>query len=452
VLNKESINQNSSQKRTTKLKKNVIYSLFLQGLNYVPSFLIVPISINYVNPSSYGAWLTLYSIIGWFSFFDVGIGHGLRNKCAEAIAKKDDQLAKLYVSTTYASLIIISTFLFLFASFINIFIHWSEFLRVSSSLEIDLRITFGIVFFFFCSRFILQTLGTVFAANQEPAYNQLLQTVGSVLCLLMVFVLTKLPFKPSISLLGFATLFPTILVFLIASFYFYKTSYKFLRPSLSYVNFSYFRSLFSLGINFFIINIAVLVIYSTANVIISRLFSSEVVTQYNIYFKFISISTMLFSIVTVPFWSAFTDAYIIKDILWIKQSIKKLIYLWLILVPFIIIMVIFSKFFIILWVGTSIKLDQTLVILMAVYAIISTWASIFVYFLNGTGKIRLQLYTYVCLAILYIPLTMLFSKYLNLGVYGVIISLIFCVCVLALLHTVQYHKIINNTAAGIWNI
>ena len=36
--------------------------------------------------------LTLSSIIGWFAFFDIGFGNGLRNKFAEAIAKGDHQL------------------------------------------------------------------------------------------------------------------------------------------------------------------------------------------------------------------------------------------------------------------------------------------------------------------------------------------------------------------------
>ncbi len=51
--------------------------------------------------------LQLSSIVGWFSFFDIGLTQGLRNKFAEAKAKGDDELAQVYVSTTYAILAMI---------------------------------------------------------------------------------------------------------------------------------------------------------------------------------------------------------------------------------------------------------------------------------------------------------------------------------------------------------
>ena len=50
---------------------------------------LVPLTINYLNPTKYGIWITLSSVIGWFSFFDIGLGNGLRNRFAEAIANND---------------------------------------------------------------------------------------------------------------------------------------------------------------------------------------------------------------------------------------------------------------------------------------------------------------------------------------------------------------------------
>ena len=59
-------------------------------------------ALNYLNPVKYGIWLTLTSVIGWFAFFDLGLGNGLRNKLAEALAKNDNELARTYISTSYA--------------------------------------------------------------------------------------------------------------------------------------------------------------------------------------------------------------------------------------------------------------------------------------------------------------------------------------------------------------
>ncbi len=100
---------NKGQERSIKAKKNILASLFLKGTSIIISIILVPLTINYINVSQYGIWLTLSSIIGWFAFFDIGLTQGLRNKFAEAIAKGNDSLAQAYVSTTYAILAIIFT-------------------------------------------------------------------------------------------------------------------------------------------------------------------------------------------------------------------------------------------------------------------------------------------------------------------------------------------------------
>ena len=90
--------------RGRKVQKNILGLVVLQGISVLTSFLLVPLTIDYVSASEYGIWLTISSIIGWFALVDIGLGSGLRNKLAEALAKNDILLAKKYVSTTYFSL------------------------------------------------------------------------------------------------------------------------------------------------------------------------------------------------------------------------------------------------------------------------------------------------------------------------------------------------------------
>src|ERR1043165_1990343 len=95
--------------RTLKAKKNVAISFLLKGISILIGFVLIPMTINYVNPTQYGIWLTLSSIISWFSFFDIGLGNGLKNKVAQANALGDFTQARIYISTTYAILAIISS-------------------------------------------------------------------------------------------------------------------------------------------------------------------------------------------------------------------------------------------------------------------------------------------------------------------------------------------------------
>ena len=74
--------------RSVKAKKNIIVSFIVKGFSIIVGLAFVPLTVSYVNPLRYGIWLALSSIIGWFSYFDIGFGNGLRNKFAESIAKK----------------------------------------------------------------------------------------------------------------------------------------------------------------------------------------------------------------------------------------------------------------------------------------------------------------------------------------------------------------------------
>ena len=93
--------------RTLRAKKNIAASFLIKGASIVIGLMLVPLTINYLEPTKYGIWITLSSIIGWFGFFDIGLGHGLRNRFAEALAKGKHELARSYVSTTYAILSLI---------------------------------------------------------------------------------------------------------------------------------------------------------------------------------------------------------------------------------------------------------------------------------------------------------------------------------------------------------
>ena len=155
--------------RSIKAYKNIFSSFVLKILSIATNLLLVPITIHYINPTRYGIWLTLSSIIGWLSFFDIGFGNGLRNKFAEAVAKGNNKLARIYVSTTYAILLIIILFVLILFLFINPFLNWAKILNSPSAMADELSLIVLIVFTFFCIQFILQLVTTIIIADQQPA-------------------------------------------------------------------------------------------------------------------------------------------------------------------------------------------------------------------------------------------------------------------------------------------
>src|SRR5690606_18061277 len=144
VYAKKTLNQGHA--RSIKAKKNILASLLIRGGSIAVSLILVPLTINYVNPTSYGIWLTLSSIVSWFTFFDIGFDHGLRNKFAEAVATKNYKLARKYVSTTYAILTIIIFSVLVLFYIVNPLLHWDKILNAPTEMATELSILALVVF------------------------------------------------------------------------------------------------------------------------------------------------------------------------------------------------------------------------------------------------------------------------------------------------------------------
>lgn len=436
--------------RTIKIKRNIFLSFIIKGLSILISLLLVPLTIDYVNPTRYGVWLTLSSIVAWFSFFDIGFGNGLRNKFAEALALGKIKLARIYLSTTYAILGIITIALLLVFLAVNPLLDWTAILNTGGEMRQELSLLASVVFFFFCINFVLQLLTVVMTANQQPARASLITLAGNAGSLVLVFLLTKFT-NGNLLYLGIALSSSPVIILFFASIWLYKNNFAKFSPKLNLVNFKFARNLIGLGAKFFIIQISTLFLFQTNNVIISQVLGPEEVTPYNVAFRYFGIAQMIFTIVLSPFWSAYTDAYFKRDFVWIKSITRKLMLSWLAVLALIIVLLLFSKTLYRVWVGPEILIPLQLSFACALYVLIITWSSIFVNFINGVGKIKMQLYFSVFIAVFNIPLSLFLIKNMNLGVTGLVYSNCICLGAGAVLASVQYVKIMNRSESGIWS-
>jgi len=242
-----------------------------------------------------------------------------------------------------------------------------------------------------------------------------------------------------------------VIVPLIASFWFFSTFYKEYAPSLKHINFKYAKDLMNVGAMFFLFQSTAIIVVATDNIIISRLFGPEEVTPYNIALKYFTPVLVAFNIISTPLWSAYTEAFSHKDTDWIRRTTGKMMWVWLLLFLAVIPMIIFSNFAYELWVGKEIKIPFLLTVLMAAYVMLSSWNQIFGNFINGVSKLRIGFYIAIFTAIINIPLCIFLAKYTNWGVSAIIAASCISLMPDVILLPVQYFKIINNKAHGIWN-
>lgn len=441
---------NEGHSRSVAAKKNIVASFFIRGVSIAISLALVPLTISYINPSGYGIWLTLSSIVAWFSFFDIGLTQGLRNKFAEARALNDDNRARIYVSTTYAILCITFTAVLVLFFFVNRFLDWPSILNVQKDLGPEISALALIVFAYFCIQFVLRIIVTILTADQKPAKASLLDLFGQLLSLIIVFILVKTT-EGSLINLGIALCVSPLVVLLAANILVFRGEYKAFRPSFSSINFSYAKGLLNLGIIFFIIQVAGIIQYQTANIIIARNFSTADVTSYNIVFKYFGVLNMVFTIFLTPFWSASTEAYLKNDIQWIKNGIRKYNILNVLLFAGGVVMLVFSDLVYRLWLGEGkVAISFALSFWGFLYFNATMFGAKYVNFLNGINALKIQFWASVISPFLYIATANLFIRSFNMGVYSLFIASIISNFNGILFAPYQYRQIIIRNRKGIW--
>ncbi len=435
--------------RTQQIKKNIIASFILKGGNIVISFILIPLTINYVNPTQYGIWITLGSIVNWFSFFDIGFGNGLRNKIAEANALNQPQDANRYISTTYAALTIISVIVFLVFFVANHFINWNLILNISPGILNNLQQIALIFFACFCVQFVTQIINIVLVAFHSPSRVSLISFFGQLISLIVIYILT-LKTKGSLQNLVLVLAGVPLIVQFLASLWYYNTDYRDFLPRFRFINFKYAKEILKIGGLFFIIQIGALILYETDNIVITQVFGPRDVTVFNIAYKLFFVVVMVSTIIMNPFWSAFTEAFSKNNFEWIKTTIRKMYYYLAAACLMSLLLFLVSPVIYKIWVGKQIKVPVLLSFTMALQVIGHCWLIINCFFLNGIGKIRLQVYLYIICMIINIPLSIFLCRITG-STIGVTISNLLIFAYMNIVLYIQSKKIINKTATGIWN-
>ncbi|MGV8114385.1 MAG: lipopolysaccharide biosynthesis protein [Lentimicrobium sp.] len=440
---------NSGHARSVKARKNILASFFIKGVSIIIGFVFVPLLIGYLGEVEYGIWITMSSILAWVNYFDIGLGNGLRNRFAESLAKGEHQMARIYVSTAYASLSMLFGSFFLVFIAINPLLSWYEILKAPVALADELNMLVIITFGFFLLRFTLRLIAIIIIADQRPALSNVFDPLANLISLLAVLVLIQTS-ETSLLALGIILGSAPVIVLALATIYYFRRDYRDYRPSIRLVDFKYFKDLTGLGAKFFIIQITVVIIMSTNNFIITRVVGPEAVTAYNIAYKYFGLLLMLFTIITNTYWSAYTEAYFKKDFIWIRRVTGNLVKGWIAILLILAAMLIFAPYFYHVWIRDKVEIPFLLSAFTALFIGIYIWYIIFIYFINGTGKITLQLYVCVIVAVLNIPVSVFFARYLGMGSAGVILGS--CVTYLpgAIIAPIQYRKIITGRDHGIW--
>lgn len=392
---------------------NVIMSFGVRVGSIIVGLLFVPLTLDYVSVADYGIWLTISSIISWLSFFDIGLGNGLRNKLSEANALKKNEDAKIYISTTYAAISCIALFLLIIFFFVNKVVNWQYSLNITHLSNETLELLFLLVVSSFCVQFVIKTINSILSAIHYSALSGFITFLGQLGVFIGIFILKSFAEPNLVYLFLVLTIVPNVIL-AIATLLLFQNKLSHIKPNVKLIRIGHLKSVLNLGGSFFIVQIGALVLFQTDNFIISRVLGPEAVTEFNIAFKLFSLSTMIIFIIITPYWSAYSEAWVRKDFDWMKRNLFLIRKIW-VLLSFITVLLYFSAPFLYeMWIGDTIKISNSVSFAMMIYSIVISFQASHNYIINGLGKIKIQMHLMVIAAVLNIPL----AFYLG-GVYGI---------------------------------
>jgi len=389
--------------------------------------------VNYLGNEKYGIWATLLSMVSWMLFFDFGLANGTRNKVAEAFAQNDSKLARIYISTSYISIAVISFSMFFGISLMSVWINWQKIFNTSILTSSELRLIVLIVSFCILMNFILSIINQLFHSIQKSSFVVFGQFLTNLLSFIFIYILSKFS-SGKMDYLALFYGFPIILSSLILNFAYFKNNLN-LIPGINYFYMTKAKDLLGLGAKFFIIQLAVLVVFTSDKIIITQVLGPEHVTPYDITFKLFYFIIIVHGLINEPLWSAYTEAYIKKDLKWIKKTCIRMILLLLPVLTGILILIFTSKYIIKLWVGSHIIISDLLIHCIGSFTIVSIWNNTWGNILSGIGKIRLGAFCSIITGVINIPISIYFAY--KFGTPGVILGTICSISISAILSPIQ---------------
>ncbi|MES9902107.1 MAG: hypothetical protein ABW168_05420 [Sedimenticola sp.] len=401
--------------------------LIFQSLGALIQLYTLRLLDNVLTNSELGFWLTIMTISSWISITDFGISNGLRNKLASLFSISKVEEAKIYISSVYKYMLIILLLVFVIGVAIALISERFEWYELEIVNEFDATITI-----------IFLLLGTVinlyFSINSAVSYALLKPVYKSLVLFVFHFVFCILIWSSQVFsydgeplvLVSFYYFFSALVINAVSAIYFYTYNNK-LIPELNHADYKRFSEIMSVGLNFLVIQIAAVILFSTDTVLIANMFEFSDVTTYKVstrlYFLFVMIQGALLS----PIWSKYTQYCVKKDCDNIFSELKKSLLITLIL--FILILAFYHSgtYIISYWFGHTDYYDEEVFFAMAVLVTLMNWSSNFSTLFNGIGAIKNQVYLSVLAMFLNIPISIALVNLFGFGmegvVYGTIVSL-----------------------------
>ena len=322
---------------------NLSWSLVIKVVALAVGLFIYPMYVKYFgnqtaivdgtgSPTTHGAialgtWLVILQILSWVLMFDIGIGNGLKTKLVESFNKKDDEMSKKLISSSYISNLLIVGGLLCVGLPIIFFIDFNSLLNISTDVipVRTLQFAFALAFISICLEFVLKVILNIYQAMQKQVIASLFPLISTIMLLIYVYFVRIESMANALITISAFYIISINLPLVILTIICFSGKLKNCEPSFKYWSAKTARSVVLLGGVYFLIQIFLLVINSTNKVIISNVFGPAMVTNYEPYLKIFSAICAVASAISLPIWTLTIRADVNKEYGWLKKAEKMIL-------------------------------------------------------------------------------------------------------------------------------
>lgn len=354
------------------------------------SLITVPLTLRYLGNERFGLWMTISSILAVAAFADFGVGNGVLNTVAKASGKDDIEGIHRAVSSGFAALVSIASFLLLSFFVIYPFGDWAAFFRVTSAqAKLEAGPTLAVFATCFALNISLDVVQRVQLGLQQGYRYGLWQLCGSIVG--FIGVLCGIWLRANLPVLVMAIAGGPVIATMLNAITFFGYIRPDLRPRWEKVSLDTISQIIKLGGLFFVLQVVVGVAFSADNFIIARTVGAVNVPDYSIPQRMFALITMLSGMLVSPLWPAYAEAISRGDIAWVRHTFRTS--MMMVAGGATVaagVLLLLSNQLIHLWVGTHIHPPFMLLVGLAVWSVMSCCGDCLAAFLNGSEIIRFQ--------------------------------------------------------------
>ena len=393
-----------------------MYNLLGYSIPIFFAVIFIPYLINGLGKERFGILSLIWSLIGYSSFLDLGIGRGLTKVISEKIGlNQTDEIPTFFWTSLTLMFVVSFTICFVFIQFLPSALN--KYLNVSSKIKFETYSIFLAVIISFPIITTTSALRGVLEAYQKFKTINLIRVILGISTFgvpLIVLLITNSLFWIVISL---------ILVRILVWFAYLIFSFRINENILQNIRFSFknIKPLLKFGFWISLANIVgPLVLYSD-KFIIGVLLSATAITYYATPFEMITKLLIISSALVSVLFPVFSANFITNKELSIQIFVRAIKYVFMIVYPIVMVVIIFAKEIMGAWLGSDFSNHSYFILqILSIGILMNSLSVIPNIFFQGAGKPKIPTLLNLLELPFYLLIMWLMIK--NFGIKGAAIT------------------------------